>query len=94
MQRAKKDHPSFWHGQAKVILTNLPNTVWVAHRSHLVKASPEHLRPAVEEEKFVLTNWIQDIVETKKRLQDKDFKGYIVLDETPPEDEQIPDIDD
>eukprot|EP00435_Cladocopium_sp_Y103_P068193 s512_g31.t1 len=87
MQRAKKDNPSFWHGPAKVILTNLPNTVWVSHRGHIVKASPEHLRPAVDEEKFVLTDWIQDLVETKKRLQDQDFKGYIVLDETPPDHE-------
>ena len=88
MQRAKKDNPSFWHGPAKVILTNLPNTVWVAHRNHIVKASPEHLRPAVDEEKFVITDWIQDLVETKKKLQEKDFKGYIVLDEKPPEDDQ------
>ena len=53
-----------------------------------MKASPEHLRPAVDEEKFVITDWIQDLVETKKKLQEKDFKGYIVLDEKPPEEDQ------
>ncbi len=83
MERAKKDHPAFWHGPAKVILTNLPTTVWVAHRGRIIKASPEHLRPATDEEKFVLTEWIQDIVETKNQLRDTDFKGYIVLDEKP-----------
>ena len=32
MEQGKKNHPYFWHGPAKVILTNLPTTVWVAHR--------------------------------------------------------------
>ena len=84
MERAKKDNPAFWHGPAKVILTNLPTTVWVAHRGRIIKASPEHLRPATDEEKFVLTEWIQDIVETKNQIRNTDFKGYIVLEEKPP----------
>lgn len=84
MERAKKDNPSFWHGPSKVILTNLPTTVWVAHRGRIIKASPEHLRPATDEEKFVLTDWIQDIVETKNQIRETDFKGYIVLEEKPP----------
>ena len=84
MERAKKDSPAFWHGPAKVVLTALPTTVWVAHQGKLIKACPEHLRPAVEEEKFILTDWIQDIVETRKQLSEQDFKGYIVSDESPP----------
>lgn len=92
MQQAKKDNTSFWHGPAKVILTSLPTTVWVAHRGRIVKASPEHLRPAADEEKFILTEWIQEIVETKKQLKETDFKGYIVLDERPPQEEM--DLDD
>jgi hypothetical protein len=87
MQQAKKDNTSFWHGPAKVTLTSLPTTVWVAHRGRIVKASPEHLRPAAEEEKFILTEWVQEIVETKKQLKETDFKGYIVLDERPPPEE-------
>lgn len=83
MEGGKKDHPYFWHGPAKVILTNLPTTVWVAHRGRIIKASPEHLRPVAEEEKFILTDWIQDILETKQRLKDNEYKGYIVLDEKP-----------
>ena len=85
MERGKKDHPYFWHGPAKVILTNLPTTVWVAHRGRIVKASPEHLRPVAEDERFILTDWIQDILETKKQLKENEYKGYIVLDEKPPD---------
>ena len=94
MERAKKDSPAFWHGPAKVVLTALPSTVWVAHNGRLIKACPEHLRPAVEEEKFILTDWIQDIVETRKKLSEEDFKGYIVLDETPPDEEVQDEITD
>ena len=69
-----------------MILTNLPlTTVWVAHRGRVIKASPEHLRPVAEEEKFILTDWIQDILETKKQLKENEYKGYIVLDEQPPD---------
>eukprot|EP00435_Cladocopium_sp_Y103_P032915 s2710_g8.t1 len=85
MERGKKDHPYFWHGPAKVILTNLPTTVWVAHRGRIIKACPEHLRPIADEEKFILTDWIQDILETKNQLKEQDYKGYIVLDEKPPD---------
>ena len=56
MERAKKDSPAFWHGPAKVILINMPNTVWVSHQGRVVKAAPEQLRPASDEEKFTLTD--------------------------------------
>jgi hypothetical protein len=92
MEQPKQDHPYFWHGPAKVILTNLPTTVWVAHRGRIIKACPEHLRPVADEEKFILTDWIQDILDTKQKLMDKEYKGYIVLDEKPPDIMDMPPI--
>ena len=86
----KKNNSSFWRGPAKVILTNLPSTVWVSFQGYVVKASPEHLRVAFCEEKMTLTGWIDDIAETRKRLEDQPQKGYIVLDELPPEAERVP----
>ena len=84
MERGKKNHPYFWHGPAKVILTNLPTTVWVAHRGRIIKACPEHLRPTADEEKFILTDWIQDILKTRKKLKDNEYtRAIIVLDEKP-----------
>ena len=88
MARPKKDSPAFWHGPARVILTNLPNTVWVSHQGHVVKASPEHLRPATPDEEFTLSGWIDAIADTRKRLQDGARAGYIILDELPPADEE------
>ena len=51
-QRAVKDNTSFWRGPAKVILTSMPNSVWVSFQGYVVKASPEHLRLASTEEKM------------------------------------------
>ena len=89
-QRAVKDNSSFWRGPAKVILTSLPSSVWISFQGYVVKASPEHLRLASSEEKMTLTGWIDDIASTRKRLEETPQKGYIVLDELPPEAEQLP----
>eukprot|EP00435_Cladocopium_sp_Y103_P075376 s90_g57.t1 len=52
-------------------------TTKLVKRCRIVKASPEHLRPIAEEEKFILTDWMQDILETKKKLKENEYKGYI-----------------
>ena len=44
VKRYFKNNVSFWHGPAKVVITNPPSTIWLTYQGHLVKASPEHLR--------------------------------------------------
>lgn len=90
MNQQKKDNPAYWHGPAKVVLTDLPSTVWVVHNGYLVKACPEHLRPASDDEKFILTDFIADILETKKLLDEKDIRGYIILEDKPPLEDLLP----
>ena len=90
MQRALKDNSSFWRRPAKVILTSPPNSVWLAFQGYVVKAAPEHLRVASIEERMTLTGWIDDIVSTRKKLEEDPSKGYIVLDEPPPREERPP----
>jgi hypothetical protein len=55
-----------------------------------VKACPEHLRPASDDEKFILTDFIADILETKKLLDEKDIRGYIILEDKPPLEDLLP----
>ena len=50
MEGAKKNAPEYWRGPCRVILTSPPNTIWVNYRGYIVKAAPEHLRLASEEE--------------------------------------------
>ena len=84
MERQKKDSPAFWHGPGKVILTDLPKTVWVSYRGTLVKAAPEHLRPICNDEKFQFMDFIKDIVDTQKEIKNQKIRNYIILDEKPP----------
>ena len=94
MEGAKKNAPEYWRGPCRVILTSPPNTIWVNYRGYIVKAAPEHLRLASEEEQFTLSKWIDDITETKKELDTVPRQGYIDLttEPIPLEDEPLEDM--
>jgi len=83
MEGAKKNAPEYWREPCRVILTSPPNTIWVNYRGYIVKAAPEHLRLASEEEQFTLSKWIDDITETKKELDTVPRQGYIDLTTEP-----------
>eukprot|EP00435_Cladocopium_sp_Y103_P027341 s2384_g6.t1 len=75
----KKNRPSFWRGPGRVILTSPPSTVWLSFRGYVVKAAPEQLRLATEEEKFTLTGWINDLTGTREELEKYPRQGYLDL---------------
>ena len=76
---ARRSANSFWHGPARVVATQLPTTVWLSYNHHLVKASPEKLRPASEEEFFSLSGWLEGISNAKKQFETGEIKGMIDL---------------
>ena len=84
----------FWHGPARVVATQLPSTVWLSYNHHLVKASPEKLRPAseAEEEFYSISGWLEGIFNAKKQFETNKIKGMIDLsqenDEQPPTERQ------
>ncbi|CAL1150511.1 unnamed protein product [Cladocopium goreaui] len=85
---ARKPASYFWHGPARVVATQLPTTVWLSYNHHLVKAAPEKLRPASEEEFFSISGWLEGISNAKKQFEASKVKGLIDLsqenDELPP----------
>jgi hypothetical protein len=92
----KKNTYSFWRGPGRVVLTSPPSTVWINYRGFIVKAAPEQLRLATEEERFTLTGWINDLTGTREELDKIPRQGYIDLSKEPfpigeNEDEQIQD---
>jgi hypothetical protein len=92
----KKNTYSFWRGPGRVVLTAPPSTVWINYRGFIVKAAPEQLRLATEEERFTLTGWINDLTGTREELDKIPRQGYIDLSKEPfpigeNEDEQIQD---
>ena len=94
VKRYFKNNVSFWHGPAKVVVTNPPSTIWLTYQGHLVKASPEHLRLATIEEEQTMTGWIQDIVNTRRSIEEGQVRGMIVLDETPGKPGALPVVQD
>ncbi|CAL1160076.1 unnamed protein product [Cladocopium goreaui] len=85
---ARKPASYFWHGPARVVATQLPTTVWLSYNHHLVKAAPEKLRPASEEEFFSISGWLEGISNAKMQFEASKVKGLIDLsqenDELPP----------
>ena len=94
VKRYFKNNVSFWHGPAKVVVTNPPSTIWLTYQGHLVKASPEHLRLATIEEEQTMTGWIQDIVNTRRSIEEGQIRGMIVLDENPSQPGALPVVED
>ena len=89
--RAKHDGPEYWHGPARVILVSMPSSIWVSYQGYVIKAAPEQLRHASEEETFTISEWIEGIVDTRKRLEQEPKRGYIDLTEQPiPDFQQRP----
>ena len=84
----KHNGPEYWHGPARVILVSMPSSVWVSYQGYVVKAAPEQLRHASDEETFTISEWIDGIVDTRRRLEQEPKRGYIDLTEQP-----IPDFE-
>ena len=95
MDLKRKDRPEYWRGPARVVLTSPPNSIWVVYRGYVVKAAPEHLRHASEEERFSLSQWIEDIAQTRDDIQRAPRRGFIDLTklEIPEDKPEIPSIE-
>ena len=75
----KKNRPGFWRGPCRVVLTSPPSVVWINFKGFVVKAAPEQLRLASEEERFTLTDWVNDITGTRAELEKQPRQGYLDL---------------
>ena len=63
---SKKPTANYWHGPARVILINLPNSVWLSYQGYAVKAAPERVRHAGDEEQLSISGWLDGITEARK----------------------------
>ena len=73
-----------WHGPAQVITVEQHRVIWLSHGGYLIRASPQHLRPASLREYRALPR------DTDGRVRDERIdpktKNYVALDDTPSED--------
>ena len=70
-----RPHFDYQPTHTRVIAVQLPTTVWISHNHHLVKAAPEKLRPAAEEENLSMSGWLDGIGNAKRQFETADIKG-------------------
>ncbi|CAE7336134.1 unnamed protein product, partial [Symbiodinium sp. CCMP2456] len=76
-------------------MTDLPNCLWLSFQNTVIKAAPERVRPATEEENLSLSGWMSGIAQVRKDFEAAPKRGFVDLtkDLDPPEfsgDEQEP----
>ena len=77
--KASKDSTSYWRGPAKVVLTSPPGAIWINFRRHIVKAAPEQLRHASEDEHQSLSSWMEGLSNLRHIMSEEPKAGYIDL---------------
>eukprot|EP00435_Cladocopium_sp_Y103_P011110 s283_g2.t2 len=103
----RKPAPAYWHGPAKVVMTDPPSTLWLSYQGTLVKASPERVRKSADEEMLTLSGWIDALLDTRAQLDAEPKRGFLDITNDPipeedlraglqdePEDGVLPDDDD
>ncbi|CAE7177843.1 RE1 [Symbiodinium pilosum] len=59
----KKTRDSYWHGPGRVLMTDLPNAVWISFNGTIVKAAPERVRHATPEEDLTISGAVNEPAE-------------------------------
>ena len=89
---SKKPTSFYWRGPARVLLVDTPNTIWLSFQSSIVKASPERVRHASEEETQSLSQWLEGLTSLRDQLGRTEFRNLIDLhQEDPPQPEELED---
>ena len=73
----KKTRDSYWHGPGRVLMTDLPNAVWISFNGTIVKAAPERVRHATPEEDLTISGWLRGISRVRVEFEQVPKKGFI-----------------
>ena len=75
----KKTRAAYWQGPARILLTNMPTAVWLAHGNSVIKAAPERGRIATEEESLSISGWLCGITKAREAFERVPKKNYVDL---------------
>ena len=73
-----------WHGPAQVITVEQRRVVWLSHGGYLIRASPQHLRPASLREYRALPRDVDGRV--RDEVIDPKTRNFHALTDVPPDD--------
>ena len=93
--KAGRRVPDLWNGPARVIMTDLPGTLWLSYQGGVIKASPERVRPASPEELLTVSGWLEGLSQVRRDFEQEPRRGYMDLTKDPvPALEPAPATDD
>ena len=75
----KNERNSYWQGPGRVLMTSLPNAVWIAFNGAIVKAAPERVRVATEEESLSVSGWMDGITHARQAFEKKPNRNFLDL---------------
>ena len=84
--------PDLWCGPARIVLLDLPGTLWLSYQGGIVKASPERVRPASPEEQLTVSGWLAGLTRAREDFEATPKRGYLDLRQDPLPDyqEEVP----
>lgn len=85
---ARKPAYMFWHGPARVIVTQQPSVIFLAYQGRLVRCSPEQCRFASRDEELSCDDRLSEVCRVRQELQDNKIRGLhdIMGEPGPPKD--------
>ena len=86
---ARKPAYMFWHGPARVIVTQQPSVLFLAYQGRLVRCSPEQCRFASRDEELSCDDRLSEICRVRQELQENKIRGLhdIKGEDVPPKDD-------
>ncbi|CAE7471087.1 GIP [Symbiodinium natans] len=75
----KKTRQSYWTGPGRIVMTSLPNAIWIAYSNTLIKAAPERVRHATAEENMSISGWLRGISKARQDFEKLPKKGFVDL---------------
>lgn len=89
---ARKPAYMFWHGPARVIVTQQPSVLFLAYQGRLVRCSSEQCRFASRDEELSCDDRLSEICRVRQELQENKIRGLhdIKGEDLPPRDDVHP----
>lgn len=72
---SRKPPHQFWHGPARIVLTQMPSTIYLIYQGRIIKAAPEQCRACSADEELSCSELVQSLCQTRDDFAHARVKG-------------------
>ena len=76
---SRKPPHQFWHGPARVVLTQMPSTIYLIYQGRIIKAAPEQCRACSADEELSCSELVQSLCQTRDDFAHARVKGCTIF---------------